>query len=107
MLAPGQRNNVTAAYPRGRMLVRNLDGGAGLSFSVEYEGTNGWQHPRSTGQVHGSGPSWTLSDSVNRSPEDVCGRQILQITLEAQPGPTGHQIYEPYTRVKQRQIAAD
>ena len=93
---------VTTAYPKARMLVRNVLGGDAVNFAVGYAGHDSWEKPRSGGDVHGNKTSWTLSAPVNMSPEHVEGWQLVQITLVAKGKSSNLQIdnlyIDPYRR---------
>jgi hypothetical protein len=94
---------VTSAYPKARMMVRNVTGRDPVGFSVAYKGTATWEKPKSGGDVKGSGnQAWTLSNPVNMSPEHVEGWQLVQITLVAKGNASDLQInnlyIDPYRR---------
>jgi hypothetical protein len=87
---------VTSIYPTARTMVRDVVGSEVVLFSVSYAGTNTWNNPQITGQVHGSNTSWTLSNPVQLQPENVPGLQPMRITLTP-AGKTGEfQIYNLY-----------
>ena len=92
-------------YPTARTLVRNAVGSEGVYFYVEYQGTNTWEAPKNTGQVHGTATEWTLSDPVTMQPENVFGPQYVRLTLIAggnTSNPSDFQLYnlyiDPYRR---------
>jgi hypothetical protein len=87
---------VTSDYPTARTMVRNVAGSEGVQFYVGYEGTTTWTAPKNTGQVHGSGTSWTLATPVNLQPYNVTGWQPMQITLIAGGTTSDFQIYNLY-----------
>jgi hypothetical protein len=93
---------VTSAYPRARMLVRNVVGGDGVNFAVGYAGRPSWERPKNGGVVRGEHSSWTVSAPVNMSPEHVEGWQLVQITLVANGHASNLQIddlfIDPYSR---------
>ncbi len=72
---------VTSDYPTARTTVRNVMGSEGVFFYVSYEGTNTWNTPKNTGQVHGTGTAWTLATPVNVQPYNRVGWQPMQLTL--------------------------
>jgi hypothetical protein len=87
---------VTSDYPRARTMVRDVRGSEGVSFYVGYEGTNTWDTPRNTGQVHGRQTNWSLSDPVNIQPENVPGWQPVRFTLVAGGKRSDFQLYDFY-----------
>jgi hypothetical protein len=72
---------VTSSYPTARAVVRNVVGSEGVFFYVSYQGTNTWDTPKNTGQVHGSGTAWTPVTPVNLQPYNLSGWQPMRITL--------------------------
>jgi hypothetical protein len=72
---------VNREYPVARMQVRDVVGAEGVQFNVSYEGKPNWKKPQNTGQVHGNGTEWTLSNTVNTQPFNENGWQLLKITL--------------------------
>jgi hypothetical protein len=93
---------VTSAYPKARMLVRNVSGGDSVNFGVGYAGTKSWEAPRNGGSVKGRDSEWTLSAPVNMSPQHTEGWQLVQITLTAKGNKSDLQIdnlyIDPYRR---------
>lgn len=93
---------VTKDFPTARMMVRNVVGGEGVFFYVSYAGTKTWATPKNTGQVHGSGNAWTLSDPVNLQPFSVTGWQLVKFTLIPGGKTSRFQVYDfwvdPYAR---------
>jgi hypothetical protein len=87
---------VSSAYPTARTMVRDVRGSEGVFFYVGYEGTNTWENPRNTGQVHGQQTAWTLSDPVNVQPAGTSGWQPVQFTLEAGGKTSSFQVYDFY-----------
>jgi Neuraminidase (sialidase) len=87
---------VTSEYPTARGVVRNVKGSEGIFYYVEYEGTNTWGHPKNTGQVHGSGSSWTAVTPVNMQPFNTAGWQPMRITLKPGGKTSDFQIYDLY-----------
>jgi hypothetical protein len=87
---------VTSDYPTARTMVKDVKGSEGVFFYVSYEGTNTWNVPKNTGQVHGNGTAWTLSGRVNVQPNGTSGWQPVRFTLVA-GGSTSHfQVYDLY-----------
>jgi len=87
---------VTSEYPTARGVVRNVNGSEGIFYYVEYEGTNTWNRPKNTGQVHGSGSSWTTVTPVNMQPYNTAGWQPMRITLIPGGKTSDFQIYDLY-----------
>jgi hypothetical protein len=87
---------VTSEYPTARAMVRNVKGSEGVFYYVEYEGTNTWDHPKNTGQVHGSGSAWTAVTPVNMQPYNVPGWQPMRITLIPGGKTSDFQVYNLY-----------
>jgi hypothetical protein len=87
---------VTSAYPTARGIVRNVNGSEGVFFYVEYEGTSTWEHPKNTGQIHGSGSAWTLVTPVNLQPYKVLGLQPMRITLIPGGKTSDFELYNLY-----------
>jgi len=87
---------VTSAYPVARAVVRNVKGAEGVFFLVEYEGTNTWNKPKNTGQIHGSNSEWTPVRTVNMQPEQKAGWQPMRITLEPGGKTSEFQVYNLY-----------
>jgi hypothetical protein len=85
---------VTKDFPTARMLVRNLVGSEGVFFYVSYAGTKTWNTPKNTGQVHGNGTGWTLSDPVNLQPFNVSGWQLVKFTLIPGGKNSRFQVYD-------------
>jgi hypothetical protein len=87
---------VTSEYPTARGIVRNVKGSEGVYFDVEYEGTKTWNHPKNTGQIHGTNTEWTLVTPVNLQPEKVSGWQPMRITLIPGGTTSDFQVYNLY-----------
>ncbi|MGN6557325.1 MAG: hypothetical protein ACTHLH_04855 [Solirubrobacterales bacterium] len=88
---------VTKDFPVARMRVRNLIGAEGVFFYVSYAGTKTWATPKNTGQVHGDGSVWTLSDPVNLQPFSVSGWQLVKFTLIPGGKSSLFQVYDFWT----------
>ena len=93
---------VTSEYPTARALVRNVKGAEGVFFYVEYEGTNTWNNPKNTGQIHGNNTEWTLVTPVNLQPENTAGWQPMRITLVPGGRTSEFQVYNLYVDPKMR-----
>jgi hypothetical protein len=93
---------VTTAYPKARMLVRNIVGGDSVNFAVGYVGSHTLEAPKSGGNAKGDHSEWTLSAPLKLSPEHVEGWQLVQITLTAKGKKSDLQIdnlyIDPYRR---------
>jgi hypothetical protein len=85
---------VTREFPRARMLVRNVVGSEGVFFYVSYAGTDSWNKPKNTGQVHGSGTAWTLADPINLQPNGVDGWQLVKFTFIPGGKTSRFQVYD-------------
>jgi hypothetical protein len=84
---------VNSGYQTVRTNVRNLVGAEGVQFYVSYAGTNTWDTPKNTGQVHGQHTNWTLSDPVNVQPSSTAGWQLVRFTLLPGGTSSDFQIY--------------
>ena len=71
---------VNASFPTARTMVRNVVGGEGVQFYVSYAGTQTWNNPQNTGQVHGQQNNWSLSDPVNLNNNNQ-GWQVVRFTF--------------------------
>jgi hypothetical protein len=87
---------VTSKYPTARGTVRNVKGSEGVFFYVEYEGTNTWEHPKNTGQIHGNANAWTLVTPVNMQPFNTPGLQPMRISLIPGGKTSDFQVYNLY-----------
>jgi hypothetical protein len=93
---------VTSLYPTARADVRNVIGSEGVFFYVSYEGTNTWDTPKNTGQVHGSGTAWTPVTPVNLQPYNIAGWQPMRITLIPGGKSSEFQLYNLYVDPRMR-----
>ena len=84
---------VNTGYQTVRTDVRNVVGAEGVQFYVSYQGTNTWDAPKNTGQVHGQHNDWTLSDPVNVQPSNSSGWQLVRFTLVPGGKSSDFQIY--------------
>jgi hypothetical protein len=87
---------VTSAYPSARAEVRDVVGSEGVFFYVSYEGTNTWETPRNTGQMHGNQTAWTSANPVNVQPAGGTGWQPVRFTFVAGGKTSDFQIYNFY-----------
>ncbi len=87
---------VNSAYPVARAMVRDVVGSQGVFFYVSYEGTNTWNTPRNTGQIHGSGTAWTAVNPVNLQPFNQSSWQPMRITLIPGGKTSDFQLYNLY-----------
>jgi hypothetical protein len=87
---------VTSQYPVARAMVRNVVGSEGVFFYVSYLGTNTWDTPKNTGQMHGSGTAWTAVTPVNMQPYNVSGWQPVRITLIPGGKTSDFELYDLY-----------
>jgi hypothetical protein len=88
---------VTSDYPQARTEIRDLVGAEGVTFGVEYLGTNTENSPRTTGQVHSNkGVAWDASTPVNLQPANTTGWQQVRIVLTANGKTSDFQVYNLY-----------
>lgn len=85
---------VNADYAQAKAEVRNLAGGGGVGVYVACEGTNTWANPQHSGDLHGVGAGWGLSDQVNLQPGKQSGWQLVQFTLEPNGDKNEFQVYD-------------
>jgi hypothetical protein len=52
-------------------------------FYVSYYVKGAWTTPKNTGQFHGSGTAWTLSNPMSLQPSNVAGWQLVKFTFIA------------------------
>ena len=77
--------------------MKNVKGGEGVAFEVEYEGTATWGKPKNTGQLHGANGAWEASSAVNLQPEGkVNGWQPMRIVLTGKGTTSEFQVYDFY-----------
>ena len=87
---------VTSDYPTARAMVQDVAGAEGVFFYVSYAGTNTWNTPKNTGQVHGSGTTWTPVTPVNLQPFNTAGWQPMRITLIPGGKTSDFRVYNLY-----------
>jgi hypothetical protein len=89
---------VDSTYKTARTMVKNVDNGGGIKFSVSYAGTKTWEQPKATGQYKGDNdPDWTLSNPVNLHPDNKAdGWQLVRFTFVAGGKSSEFQIYNFY-----------
>jgi hypothetical protein len=87
---------VTSEYPTARAFVRDAKGSEGVFFYVEYEGTNTWNSPKNTGQIHGPGSEWGLATPVRMQPSGTAGWQPMRITLVPGGKTSEFEVYDLY-----------
>ena len=63
---------------------------------MAYAGTQTATQAQNTGQVHGQGSGWTLSDSVNVQPANVPGWQLMRFVLVPGGKSSDFQVYDFY-----------
>jgi hypothetical protein len=93
---------VASDYPTARTMVRNVVGAEGVQFAVSYAGTKTATAPKTTGQIHGQGTAWTLSQTANMQPYNVTGWQLVNITLTPGGTHSDFQVYNLYVDPKMR-----
>jgi hypothetical protein len=75
---------ITTDYPTARLAVRNVTGGDGVSFDVQYLRNGEWSAPRENGKFHGPGHSeWALSSPLKVQPDKTSGWQQVRFTFVA------------------------
>jgi hypothetical protein len=74
---------ITSDYPTARLWVRNLRGSEGVFFYVSYNLNGTWTSWKNTGQFHGAGSTWTLSNPMNVQPSKVAGWQPIRFKFVA------------------------
>ncbi len=74
---------ITAIYPTARLWVNDIVTGSGVFFYVSYLHGGTWTAPKSTGQFHGQGGGWTLTNHMNVQPANTPGWQLVRFTFVA------------------------
>jgi hypothetical protein len=74
---------ITADYPTARVAIRNVTGGDGVFFNVQYLRNGAWSTPKDNGQFHGEKKGWTLSGKMNIHPDKLTGWQQVRFTFLA------------------------
>ena len=87
---------VTKEYPVARAYVDDVVGSEGVFFYVSYEGTNTWEKPKNTGQIHGQNGAWEAVTPVNLQPGNASGWQPMKITLEPGGKTSDFEVYDLY-----------
>ena len=87
---------VDSGFQTIRTMVRDVVGSEGVFFYVSYAGTNTWNTPKNTGQVHGQQSNWALSDPVTVQPSNTSGWQLVRFTFVAGGKTSDFQIYNFY-----------
>ena len=87
---------VNQSDPTARAMIEDVSGAAGIQFFVGYQGTQTWTAPQNTGQIHGQGTAWTLTDPVNVQPSNIAGWQIARFTFENIGGAGTYELYNFY-----------
>jgi hypothetical protein len=84
---------VTSAYPKAKMIVRDVATPPGLSLGVSYLAGSA-----ATGaNVPGNSNGWSMSPPLNLKPANTPGWQPVQFTLSASPkSPGSFQVYDFY-----------
>ena len=93
---------VATDYPTARTMVRDVVGSEGVGTYVSYAGTKTAINPQNTGQVHGKGTSWTLSNPFNLHPGNRPGWQMVQFTFVPGGKTSDFQIYNFYVDPRMR-----
>lgn len=85
---------ITSDYPTARLYVRNIKGSEGVFFNVQYLVNGVWSDLKDTGQFHGDGTSWTLSNPMNIQPSSAAGWQQVRFTFFAGGSTSRFQVDE-------------
>jgi hypothetical protein len=93
---------VDSGFQTARTMVRNVVGAEGVFFYVSYAGTNTWNNPKNTGQVHGQHTDWTLSDPVTVQPSGIAGWQLVRFTFVPGGNSSDFQVYDFYVDPRMR-----
>ena len=93
---------VKSDYPSARTMVRNVTGGDSVRFFVSYAGKKTETEPKKTGDLHGKGTAWTLSDPLNVDPGKSDGWQLVRIILAAGGDHSEFQVYNLYVDPRMR-----
>ncbi len=93
---------VATDYPTARTMVRDVVGSEGIHTFVSYAGTKTATNPQNTGQVHGKGTGWTLSNPFQVHPGNLPGWQMVQFTLVPGGKTSDFQIYNFYVDPRMR-----
>jgi len=93
---------VATDYPTARTMVRDVIGSEGVHTFVSYAGTKTANQPQNTGQVHGNGTAWTLSNPFQVHPGNLPGWQMVQFTLVPGGKTSDFQIYNFYVDPRMR-----
>ena len=90
---------VDETFPTARMMIRSVKGAGSVDVSATYEGISLLGIPvslaRYGGAVRGA-TAWSPSDSVNVSPDDRNGWQVVRFTFTARGTGSQSQIYNYY-----------
>lgn len=85
---------ITSEYPTARLYVRNIKGSEGVFFNVQYYLNGAWTDLKDTGQFHGDGSAWSLSNPMNIQPASVAGWQQVRFTFFAGGSTSRFQVDE-------------
>lgn len=93
---------VDTNLPIARTMVRDVKGSEGVFVYLSYEGTATWTNPQNTGQVHGNGTAWSLSDNINLQSQNGSGWEILKLTFVPGGNRSEFQIYNLFVDPRMR-----
>jgi hypothetical protein len=93
---------VASDYPTARTMVRDVVGSEGVHTFVSYAGTKTAINPQNTGQVHGNGTAWTLSNPFRVHPGNLPGWQMVQFTFVPGGKTSDFQVYNFYVDPRMR-----
>ena len=74
---------ITTDYPTARAAIRNVVGGDGVFFNVQYYRDGAWTSPKDNGQFHGVKAGWSLSPRLGIHPYKTTGWQQVRFTFLA------------------------
>jgi hypothetical protein len=87
---------VRSDYPSARAMVRDVVGKEGIQFGVSYQGTKTWADPQGTGQLHGTGTSWSAANPVKIHAGNASGWQVVRFLFVAGGKTSDFQLYDFY-----------
>jgi hypothetical protein len=84
---------INSSDPTARTMVRDVAGAEGVYFYISYPNSAAWKN---TGQVHGTGTAWTLSNHINLQTSGLTDWQLAQFKFVAGGNTSDFQIYNFY-----------
>lgn len=83
---------INSSDPTARTMVRDVVGAEGVFFYISYPN----QPWKNTGQFHGQGTAWTLSNPINLQTNGLTSWQLAQFKFVAGGNTSDFQIYNFY-----------